>query len=361
MPIEPAEHQWTTPPHHPMEGFGFTKADHQKSVLICTGDNMAGEAGHAMGRVAALARATGQRVLGTVPISSAAEQLRSMSAPDAFILCCTGDEAGAGGLLAQLGRQAEAGHLAVIVITNLAGLDIVDGHLGSDRPLLLCDPSSEDLIAAVAALAQHQGPGDYLHDVGAETEAEVDHFQRLNDQLLRLNQMVEALVQDRVPEEAELRPWGEAGETALNSPKRAYRGGFPEAAAREEPISAHQVRAILRVRRLRDDLVAPDLFADPAWDILLDLLAARLENAKVSVSSLCIAAAVPPTTALRWIRQLTDRRLLERQADPSDGRRIFITLSDAGMHAVLRWFHETRALLQTALGAGEDDGFRKGV
>ncbi|MDQ4421021.1 winged helix DNA-binding protein [Sphingobium sp. DEHP117] len=361
MPIEPAEHQWTTPPHYPMEGFGFAKADHQTSVLICTGDSMAGEAGQAMGRVAALARATGLRILDTVSISSAAEQLRNMVAPDAFILCCTGEEAGVGELLVQLGRQAEAGHLAAIVITKLAGLDIVHGHLGSDRPILLCDPSGEDLIAAVAALVQHQAAGNYLHDVGAETEAEVDHFQRLNDQLLRLNRMVEALVQDRAPEEADLRPWGEAGEMALKSPKRVYRGGPFEAPGWQEPISAQQVRAILRVRRLRDHLVAPDLFADPAWDILLDLLAARLENTKVSVSSLCIAAAVPPTTALRWIRQLTDRRLLERQADPSDGRRIFITLSDAGMHAVVRWFHETRALLLTALGEGEDDGFRKGV
>ena len=41
--------------------------------------------------------------------------------------------------------------------------------------------------------------------------------------------------------------------------------------------------------------------------MLLDLLAARLERERVSVSSLCIAAAVPPTTALRWIRTLTDK------------------------------------------------------
>lgn len=106
---------------------------------------------------------------------------------------------------------------------------------------------------------------------------------------------------------------------------------------------------MLRVRRLRDHLVAPDLFADPAWDIMLDLLAARLENNQVSVSSLCIAAAVPPTTALRWIRHLTDRGLLDRQADPKDGRRIFIALSDTGMDAVLRWFQESRVHLQSAI------------
>ena len=36
------------------------------------------------------------------------------------------------------------------------------------------------------------------------------------------------------------------------------------------------------------------------------LMAARLEQQRVEVSSLCIAAAVPPTTALRWIKALSD-------------------------------------------------------
>jgi hypothetical protein len=44
---------------------------------------------------------------------------------------------------------------------------------------------------------------------------------------------------------------------------------------------------------MREQFFGPDLFADPAWDILLDLYAARLEQQRVAVSSLCIAAAVP--------------------------------------------------------------------
>ena len=61
--------------------------------------------------------------------------------------------------------------------------------------------------------------------------------------------------------------------------------------------------------------------------MLLDLMAARLEENRVAVSSLCIAAAVPATTALRWIKALTDRGLFVRVADPQDGRRVFIELS----------------------------------
>ena len=43
--------------------------------------------------------------------------------------------------------------------------------------------------------------------------------------------------------------------------------------------------------------------------VLLDLFAAELEGNRVSVSSLCIAAGVAPTTALRWIARMTDMGL----------------------------------------------------
>jgi DNA-binding MarR family transcriptional regulator len=94
-------------------------------------------------------------------------------------------------------------------------------------------------------------------------------------------------------------------------------------------IDAPRIRAHIRARRQRERFFAPSLFADPAWDILLDLAAARLEGRLVSVSSLCIAAAVPTTTALRWVKNLLDIGLLVRSDDPADARRAFITLAPA--------------------------------
>ncbi len=94
------------------------------------------------------------------------------------------------------------------------------------------------------------------------------------------------------------------------------------------------IRSMIRARRLRDQYFSGELFADPAWDMLLDLLLARLEQRTVAVSSLCIAAAVPPTTALRWIKRLTDEGIFVRTADPRDGRRVFIDLSDEAADAM---------------------------
>ena len=102
----------------------------------------------------------------------------------------------------------------------------------------------------------------------------------------------------------------------------------------DRPVDAARIRAHIKARRTRDRFFPAELFADPAWDMLLDLAAARLERRPVSVSSLCIAAAVPTTTALRWIKQMADRGLFERSSDPADARRAFIGLAPSAATAM---------------------------
>ena len=100
------------------------------------------------------------------------------------------------------------------------------------------------------------------------------------------------------------------------------------------------LRRILRQRQLREEFFDKDLFGDPAWDMLLDLAAARAEHVRVSITSLCIASGVPPTTALRWIGQMTEMGLLEREDDECDRRRAFVRLSDKAANAIARYFAE---------------------
>jgi DNA-binding MarR family transcriptional regulator len=120
---------------------------------------------------------------------------------------------------------------------------------------------------------------------------------------------------------------------------RANRYGAPRFPA--EP-SATDVRRAFRARRLRDQFFGATLFEDPGWDMLLDLYAAELERARVSVSSLCIAAAVAPSTALRWIARMTDTGLFERRADLLDRRRAFMVLSDRASEAMRGYIVATR-------------------
>lgn len=98
-----------------------------------------------------------------------------------------------------------------------------------------------------------------------------------------------------------------------------------------------RIRDYLKARRARDSLFGPDLFADPAWDMLLDLLLCDLEGRRVSITSACLAASVPATTALRWIATLEERGLVARVADECDRRRSHLRLAEPARASLIAW------------------------
>lgn len=123
----------------------------------------------------------------------------------------------------------------------------------------------------------------------------------------------------------------------------------------DDPISfadpdtlAQIASALYQTRRLRDRHFKSDLFADPAWDILLDLFSQKASGKRVSVTSACIASDVPPTTALRWITLLVDEGLITREGDEDDRRRAFLRLSKKGEIAVQRTLIDSLAYLRAA-------------
>ena len=98
-------------------------------------------------------------------------------------------------------------------------------------------------------------------------------------------------------------------------------------------------REAYRDRRLRTKVFEDtSLFGEPAWDILLDLFIASLEGKRVPVTSACIGAAVPTTTALRWIALLEAQGLISRENDSSDARRIFVNLSGPARQSMTDYF-----------------------
>ena len=97
-------------------------------------------------------------------------------------------------------------------------------------------------------------------------------------------------------------------------------------------------REWIRKRRHREHFFPPEIFADPAWDMLLDLYAAHYEGQVVTVSSLCIAGSVPTTTALRWVKVMRDQGWFIRTKDHEDGRRFFIHLSDRAISQLDAYF-----------------------
>jgi DNA-binding MarR family transcriptional regulator len=111
---------------------------------------------------------------------------------------------------------------------------------------------------------------------------------------------------------------------------------------------------IYQNRRARDRMFDAELFADPAWDILLILYCASHSQQRLSVSSVCISAAVPATTALRWIGQLSRQGLVCKAKSPTDGRVTWLFLADQAGQRLDRYFDgilEHRAPLNPARAA----------
>ena len=103
-------------------------------------------------------------------------------------------------------------------------------------------------------------------------------------------------------------------------------GGFPKDAGQLNHLIS-LARHVHAFRQKRGNIFGSnDLFGEPAWDILLDLFIAACEAKPVSISSACIGAGVPTTTALRWINTLEARGMVKRYNDPDDARRVFLRL-----------------------------------
>lgn len=98
-------------------------------------------------------------------------------------------------------------------------------------------------------------------------------------------------------------------------------------------------RKLYALRRKRARIFGnPDLFGEPAWDIMLDLFIAQGEGKSVSVSSACIGSAAPATTGLRWLGVLADEGLIQRENDPEDHRRVLVRLTPSGLATMERFF-----------------------
>ena len=142
------------------------------------------------------------------------------------------------------------------------------------------------------------------------------------------------------------------GRAAAPDPMTSVAAGLQAASAR---ISPEALLAFARetyvIRRRRDRYLPGDLFGEPTWDILLDLYVATRENRPVPTTSACIGADVPPTTALRWLRILETRGLVEREEDGRDGRRTFVRLSAQGLAAMDDWLHVALAMLDHTVGS----------
>lgn len=161
-----------------------------------------------------------------------------------------------------------------------------------------------------------------MHRSEAKGAPELD-LERLKREIDEFAHMLGLTVGDSVKADA---PVGVPG----NKPRLTTVDPTPQAATNREADRLTTVLAWIKGRSNRNQVFGNDLFAEPAWDMLLDLYANYRLNRVVTIGDLCVASRAPMSTALRWLGLLERKNLVCRTADPLDRRRAFITLTDEG-------------------------------
>ena len=286
-------------------------SDEPPVLLIASGDEATRVARRAI-------EASSYRIGATLPIEAARERIAIQPKASAVWLEIDSD-AGApmDALVGQVARDVEDGRYGAVVSTTGLMIDRLFALLGDCPVELIADANETERVAALATVtAQRQVA---LGVAEAASDRNSERLRQLSEEMSRIASTLARL---------------SSGPVATPPILDAARS------SEAPPLSADVVRNVIRARRLRARFFSEELFADPAWDMLLDLLQAEIAQLRVPVSSLCIAAAVPATTALRWLKTLVGQGLFVRRADPHDGRRVFVELAPETSQALRRYFAE---------------------
>ena len=272
----------------------------------------------ALERAVRTIEATGSRIGDAMPIERARERIERQIAASAIWLELDRDcGRQMDELLESVSRSVAEGRFAAVVSSTAELIDPVLARVEGVAIELIVDADEAERVAALAIATSHPGLEQRFSDVASDQSAA--RLRQLSDEVSRIAATL-----------ARLSSGPPAAPPAIESRPQP---DVPD-------ISPETVRSVIRARRLRARYFSEELFADPAWDMLLDLLQAEIAHLRVPVSSLCIAAAVPATTALRWLKTMVGKGLFVRRADPHDGRRVFVELSSDASSALRRYFAE---------------------
>jgi DNA-binding MarR family transcriptional regulator len=279
---------------------------------------VAASSDRAMARAERSVIAAGFRVGARMPIESAAQRIeQQVIASGLWVELDRDCGESMDELLTKISDDVASGRYAAVVSATSDLLDPLAAFLDSGDVELIIDGEDAERATALAVASARSGMPLVLSDIASDNNAE--RLRQLSEEVSRIASTLARL------------------STGPGAPVRKLE---PVPADDVPPLSADTVRSVIRARRLRARYFREDLFADPAWDMLLDLLQAEIAQLRVPVSSLCIAASVPATTALRWLKTMVSQGIFIRRADPHDGRRVFVELAPDASQALRRYFAE---------------------
>jgi len=118
----------------------------------------------------------------------------------------------------------------------------------------------------------------------------------------------------------------------------------PTAALAHAKANLATLELLRRLQGARQTIFGDAVMPEPAWEMIAELMRARLAGERLSVTSLALSSQSPATTALRRIEDLIQCGLATRTPDPADRRRSYVELTPEGakrMQVFLEGFART--------------------
>ncbi len=222
-------------------------------------------------------RVDGVRLAGRFPASRAAAQIRAMAIVDIVWLSAT--ETIEPALFADICDAACERRCSLVCETALAALDRLTAAIPDAIEVQwLVEADGTDRLVALAAARRLRR--QVVHEVTRDPAME--RIDRLQEEVARISRLLGDLAGQRGGLSGTPPSFGALSEDygdysgQVRAPARDFaampRSFVPEERAAERQ-RAKAVRRMLRQRRMREQYFPADLFADPAWDMLLDLYA----------------------------------------------------------------------------------------
>ena len=160
-------------------------------------------------------------------------------------------------LLDRIQAEAGRGSFPAVIAAPASMIDPIVARIEDPQVHLLFDPTADDRAAALAVATAWTRARTEARGFDISKEPSAARLRQLSDEVSRIAATLARL---------------SVGPEAAPSPKI-------EAPAGDAPaVSLETVRQVIRARRLRARYFDEELFADPAWDMLLDLLQAEIAS-----------------------------------------------------------------------------------
>ena len=108
----------------------------------------------------------------------------------------------------------------------------------------------------------------------------------------------------------------------------------------ELEVAEESVARVIRARTERALYIPTELFADPAWDMMLHLLHSEITHRRTSIGNVCLASGLPERVALRWLNTMAEHGLVQVRPAPDEPGSGSVELVPEVSRALRRYFRE---------------------